>query len=337
MVILVHTSISIADKTPVVMNAALGQFGVQLFFVSSALTLCLSYEQRLDEKHRLLAFLVRRWFRIAPLYLIGILLYFLVSAYREVYLGYCCDFNQNYTLQNILSNVLLLHGLIPQANNNVVPGGWSIGTEVLFYLSFPILYWWLDSTRSILLAWVGHVIVLLCLVLSGLLYVSNNSFTYFNILVQLPVFLSGFLLYRLRNNIQYRLQTIGLFVCLFAFFSLWYYWRFQPVRFLLLPATSGLLFCFVGLHLAKLKRIPQIIIEIGRRSYSMYIFHFLASWHLAPLLDKGFTGIFGGNLSLLINFGVSTLLTFWLAGYSYKYLEKPFVVQGNRIIEKHFQ
>jgi peptidoglycan/LPS O-acetylase OafA/YrhL len=230
-----------------------------------------------------------------------------------------------------------LHGLFPQANNSVVPGGWSIGTEVLFYLSFPFLFWWLDSPRRILQAWVGHVILLLCLVLSGLLYVGNNSFAYFNILVQMPVFLSGFLLYRLRNNNQYLLQAIGLFVCFFACFSLWFYWRFQPIRFLLLPATSGLLFCFVGLHLAKLRNIPQIITEIGRRSYSMYIFHFLASWHLAPLIDKGFTGMLGGNVSLFINFSVSTILTFWLAGYSFKYLEKPFVIQGNRIIEKHFQ
>ena len=164
LVILVHTSQSIADKTPAVMSAALGQFGVQLFFVASALTLCLSYEQRLDEKHRLVAFLLRRWFRIAPLYLIGILLYFLVSAYREIYLGLFCDFYRDYTLLNILSNVLLLHGLIPSANNNVVPGGWSIGTEVLFYLMFPLLFWWLGNLRRILLAWVGHVAALLCLV-----------------------------------------------------------------------------------------------------------------------------------------------------------------------------
>ena len=153
----------------------------------------------------------------------------------------------------------------------------------------------------------------------------------------MPVFLSGFLLFRLRHNNQYRLQAVGLLACLLAFLALWYYWRLEPVRFLLLPAASGLLFCFVGLQLAKLSNIPQIITEIGRRSYSMYIFHFLASWYLAPLLDTGFTGILGGNLSLLINFSVCTMLTFWLSGYSFKYLEKPFVAKGNRIIEKHFQ
>ena len=337
LVILVHTSQSIADKTPAVLSAALGQFGVQLFFVASALTLCLSYNQRMDEKHRLIAFLLRRWFRIAPLYLIGILLYFSVSAYRELHLGLFYDFHQNYTLKKILSNVLLLHGLIPSANNNVVPGGWSIGTEVLFYLAFPLLFWWLGSMRHVLLAWIGYVTVLLCLFLAGLLHVSNNSFAYFNILVQLPVFLSGFLLFHLRYNKQDRLQLIGLLGCLFAFLALWYYWRLQPVRFLLLPAASGMLFCFVGLYLAKLSQFPRIITEIGRRSYSMYILHFLASWHLAPLLDTNITGALGGNLSFLINFFIATMLTFWLSGYSFKYLEKPFVATGGKIIEKHFQ
>ncbi|MDD5389302.1 MAG: acyltransferase [Gallionellaceae bacterium] len=337
MVILVHTSQSIADKTSFVANAALGQFGVQLFFVASALTLCMSYEQRLNDKHRLVSFFLRRWFRIAPLYFIGILLYFLISAYRELYLGLFYDFFQNYSLFNILSNIFLLHGLIPSANNNVVPGGWSIGTEALFYLTFPALYWWLDSIHRILFVWGVYMAILLLLALIGALHVSNNTFTYFSILIQLPVFISGFLLYRLRHITQHPLLASGMWICLVAFLILWYYWRLQPVRFLLLPALSGLLFCFVGLHLARLTHIPRFISEIGRRSYSMYIFHFLAAWHLVPLLDTRITGALGGNLSLLINFFVATILTFWLSGYSFKYLEKYFVAKGNQFIEKRFQ
>lgn len=337
MVILVHTSQSIADKTSFVANAALGQFGVQLFFVASALTLCMSYEQRLNDKHRLVAFLLRRWFRIAPLYFIGILLYLLVSAYRELYLGVFYDFFQNYTLPNIVFNILLLHGLIPAANNNVVPGGWSIGTEVLFYLIFPALYWWLDSLGRVLLVWSLYMAMLLMLATFGFLYVSNNSFAYFNILVQFPVFLSGFLFYRLRHNVWHRLLVPVILLSLLGFLVSWYYWRLQPVRFLLLPALSGLLFCFVGLYLARLSNIPRLISEIGRRSYSMYIFHFVAAWHLVPLLDARYSGALGGGLSLLMNFVVATLLTFWVSGYSYKYLEKYFVARGNRFIERRFQ
>jgi peptidoglycan/LPS O-acetylase OafA/YrhL len=54
---------------------AQGSRGVQLFFVASAFTLCLSYERRKNEKNPLLNFFIRRFFRIAPLFYCGFLFY----------------------------------------------------------------------------------------------------------------------------------------------------------------------------------------------------------------------------------------------------------------------
>ena len=49
-----------------------GQLGVQLFFVASALTLCLSMTERKEATP--VNFYIRRFFRIAPLYYFGIVL-----------------------------------------------------------------------------------------------------------------------------------------------------------------------------------------------------------------------------------------------------------------------
>src|SRR5947209_6454020 len=50
-----------------------GQLGVQLFFVASAVTLCLSMNGRKENSSH--NFYIRRFFRIAPLYYFGIPLY----------------------------------------------------------------------------------------------------------------------------------------------------------------------------------------------------------------------------------------------------------------------
>ena len=56
-----------------------GKMGVQLFFVASAITLCLSTAKR-AERHPVLSFYVRRYFRIAPLYYLAIIFYALYSV-----------------------------------------------------------------------------------------------------------------------------------------------------------------------------------------------------------------------------------------------------------------
>src|SRR5437870_5372237 len=73
MVVVVHTSLSVPALSPKIRNvAAFGQMGVQLFFLVSAYTLARSLTLRSDESSGLARYFIRRWFRIAPLYLCAI-------------------------------------------------------------------------------------------------------------------------------------------------------------------------------------------------------------------------------------------------------------------------
>jgi len=77
MVILVHTSQSIPNLPELAqVLSQLGQTGVQLFFIASAYTLCATVESRRHEPHSVASFYVRRYFRIEPLYYLGIIFYF---------------------------------------------------------------------------------------------------------------------------------------------------------------------------------------------------------------------------------------------------------------------
>ena len=60
---------------PIQLLAAYGQTGVFLFFVTSSFTLCNSAIERQNESNPTRNFFIRRFFRIAPLYYLGILLY----------------------------------------------------------------------------------------------------------------------------------------------------------------------------------------------------------------------------------------------------------------------
>jgi len=74
LVIFVHTAQSVPDMPRWALNITkYGQLGVQLFFVLSAITLIYSTQQREGESSHLKKYFIRRFFRIAPLYYVGIL------------------------------------------------------------------------------------------------------------------------------------------------------------------------------------------------------------------------------------------------------------------------
>jgi peptidoglycan/LPS O-acetylase OafA/YrhL len=96
----------------------LGRFGVQLFFLISGVTILLTYE-KLNQKYinPKELFLIRRFFRIAPLFIV------LGIVYSQ------------------LKSVSLVHTLTPFAlldphRINIIAGGWSIWNEMFFYLLF---------------------------------------------------------------------------------------------------------------------------------------------------------------------------------------------------------
>lgn len=77
-----------------------GQMGVQLFFVASAYTLCLSASRRTEPARN---FYIRRYFRIAPLYYFAIVLYTIVVYTQATFGG--ADRTADYSLFNIAANV----------------------------------------------------------------------------------------------------------------------------------------------------------------------------------------------------------------------------------------
>ncbi|NID14573.1 acyltransferase family protein [Luteibacter yeojuensis] len=115
--------------------AAQGARGVQLFFVVSALTLFLSAAKRSSETAPWLNFYLRRFFRIAPMFYLAFAVYCLAPA---LFKGH--EFPPPGT---VLATLSFTNGWNPAwllGANDVVPGGWSIGVEMSFYIVFPFVF-----------------------------------------------------------------------------------------------------------------------------------------------------------------------------------------------------
>lgn len=141
----------------------LGAKGVQLFYMASAFTLFYSYYNRKDnEVHIIENFFTRRFFRIAPMFYLAIF-YYLIQDWGVLYPEH--DY-RNITVLSIMSHFTFLHGLSPYWQDSVVPGGWSVGVEFIFYLLCPFLFIWIDNKYRatmlyILAIYIGFIVSLI--------------------------------------------------------------------------------------------------------------------------------------------------------------------------------
>jgi len=309
--------------------------GVQLFFVVSAFTLCLSwYNRKKEEKHALLNFYIRRFFRIAPLFYV-VLLYFLYIQ------NYWSGNPNHFSLPNILATIFFLNGFFPAWLNNIVYGGWTIAVEMTFYLCFPLLVSYIKSIRTSL-----FVLLLAMILMQGLrLYLNTlslfhatfSTFTFEFFPSQLPVFLIGIVVFLCLNSpwtlLDRKVFKLSLVVFAFALFAQFLFHVPLIAGHYLYGIFFGLLLVFLTKYPTKLLVNP-ITTHIGKVSYSMYLSHVAILY----ILDRiGFIHLFSTFpilhffyvffLLLLVTTGVSTVL--------FHIIERPGQLIGKKLIDAH--
>lgn len=333
MVVFVHTAVIVNNLNPVVdYFAKYCQMGVQLFFVASAFTLSLSVENRAVESQPLLKYWIRRVFRIAPVYYLGILLY---SSIFIIQKGEITEV----FIKNIITNVFFIHGFYPPAHNSVVPGGWSIGTEMAFYLVFPLLFKiakkYFSVPNKIAYLLLTSILISQVFVLSAIFFgydMYNNGFLYFSLFNQLPCFVVGisyyFYLQNSANNNSYKYDII--FLILFSLVSITLWGLKINYLFSIIPVLTSISFVFLIEIFRKVDRLNiKLIGNIGKVSFSMYLFHFLIIGILDSIIPASLKSY--GIMSLLMLYSITTFLSYLVAQVSFKFIEQPFIKIAKKI------
>lgn len=345
LVILVHTSQTIDSLSYFISRSAkFGQMGVQLFFVLSALTLCFSIEKKKISSRELLRFYLRRFFRIAPLYYCGILLYSSFNIYYNYSTNNAIQISEPYTVKAILANVFLLHGMVPEANNSIVPGGWSIGTEMVFYGIFPFLFL-LYRNVSLLK---GFIISLLFTILCylGIHIVSfyfeidldNHTFIYYNLLNMLPVFIIGIIYYKYlkvekpflgkENRKKMLLTSFAAGAAAFLHFIYFFDVTLTPIIAAIFFITLIEIFKnFTFLNFNWLQRIGQL-------SFSIYVFHFVFAWHVSKIIQQNILTFAAPEVQLLICLSITIIGSICIALFTEKIIERNGIRIGSYVINK---
>lgn len=326
-----------------------GQLGVQLFFIVSSITLCISASTRRNEPYPILNFYSRRIFRIAPAYWVGIFFYMFWSLFMNYHHANKASINPAYTPVNILMNIFFLHGFYPPANNTIVRGGWSIGTEMAFYAIFPLLWaiqsrlklqppparpgkkLWLLPALSILLT----SAILCCIYLLTKETVVLGSFLYYNIVNQLNVFIIGISAYHYLHFLPKK-TSLALFFC-FSVIGV-VIWNLDfPYAFYMVPLVFAIAFAGLSLYFSQLRdtAVMSVLASIGKVSFSMYLFHFAVADMMGVLFHKlSFPLMAGGMIFFLSMFSLTVLITFGIAKISYRFVEQPGIAIGKRLTLK---
>lgn len=339
-----------------------GAFGVQLFFLASAITLCQSMQARQKvDAHPVLFFYLRRLFRIAPLFWAAMVFYWLFPKVMPTF------WLTQYAPEGVHSSyffltAFFLHGWHPYTLNSIVPGGWSIAVEMTFYAFFPIIFFCLNSLkRTAVAALLGLVVIEATLAKWGYAWTRQQFFPavpdkvweYFSahwFPAQLTVFLTGFLVWRLLD--ADRVKTLvkdrfwAAWLLAFAFFILLNLLHgirggfVDPANYIVL-ALAGIIIAISGGALVLC--INPLVCHLGKISYSCYLAHFAALGLTMKLLGLSFspeaaffdTGQALTNLLLFVKIiTIALLMTAAIATVTYHLIETPGIALGRKTIAR---
>jgi peptidoglycan/LPS O-acetylase OafA/YrhL len=294
---------------------------VPLFFGVSAFSLMYSTRIYSDRPNWIKTFLTKRFFRIAPLFYIMLALSILLK------------FNGPMTDRyEIFLNILFGYNLVPGYEGSLVPAGWTLGVEMIFYVTFPIIFILVTRLRTAI------IFGLLTTLFSAAAVVAYDEEA--QILAGMPpnwslasnlcyfgIGVLAYFIWRALEGTEYRLIGGITLACLMAVVIAGL--STQPF----LPAQKILNTLTVGLAVVGAAWLPiwplssRIASFIGERSFSIYLLHPLAIRYLHPLYR-----FFADQLPSQWIYAVAVLATMLIviaaATVTYAFIERPGMALG---------
>ncbi|CAN7372260.1 acyltransferase family protein [Pseudomonas sp. LjRoot263] len=297
------------------------------------------------------SYIIRRAFRIIPIYLLAIFMAALLFNERmsvrmdmpwntpgqmAAVESYWTSITNNVTAY-LMPCLVLLQGVIPDqvlphAGDAFLAPAWSLTLEWQFYLIAPLLVGGFLLKRGKELLVVASLLALLLLTRSGLTF-SYGSF----IPIKLPVFIIGMLTHDLIRHSEGELKNgfligvivlgIGLISRSFASFASVTLWAVLAIVFKLNGRFRQPLITRV-LELSKAPLRNKVLVKLGVLSYSTYLIHILIIDTV--MITARALGYLSGDLVALF-IALSIVITYTASAVIHRYIETPFIDIGKRI------
>lgn len=321
--------------------------GIPLFFIISAFTLYLSMDNKAGEKRKFLKFYLRRFFRIAPLFYLLLILVVLEDVIIQ---------KRPPSWLEVLSNFTFTFNLVPQYSRSLFSDGWTVGVEMLFYLVLPLIFIKVNNIwRSILLFigiyWLSKGGRPLMGTIIGENVMMSTNYNFYNSLHWAYIFPVGvicYLIYKLylpKIRSKYRAPAaLGMLslssIILFVFINNpALYDLYEPLVGLtnwLLMSSIAFVLLIISLSLHPNRLIVNRFTRFyGTISYSLYLIH--------PFLVEPLKQVYGyiydhtiysTDLSLFLCILLTLLIVTPISLLTYRVIESPGIRYGKRIIAK---
>ena len=305
-----------------------GVRGVQLFFIVSGLTLTIAHR---GKPLHLANFAARRFCRIAPMFYLGAALYLTLAAIPAI----DPSFNPiNVAPRDIALTGLFLHGWSIKAYNLVVPGGWSIADEAMFYVAFPLLLLLLRKPARYVVA-LGVIYLL-----AGVTYFAIRRFVHGD-----PRLVQGF--------------AVSFWLCNLPAFATGCWLALRPAAARISPRAGGMIMAaaMTGMVVDSQLRnhsnlLASIILlallvwaaglarpkwlssramtKLGEVSFSLYILHFAVLKFLLPVIRWAQPQL-GWLPTLPLAYAATLLIAASLAALTFRFVEAPFIRLGRTL------
>lgn len=298
----------------------ISSISVEVFFIISGFVLApqilkVAQSQNINNYK---IFLIRRWYRTIPLYILSLLL-------TSIILGQFLSFDffkYLFFVQNFFEIVV---------NIDYFSISWSLSVEEWFYIIFPIfLYIFLKFLKFNNYKTIIYVSIIFMIIIFLLRFININDEEWGSnirrtVLYRLDSIVFGFILFFYKDKIIDKfMNKVWLFVSI-IFISIIIYniliinssqnlILFKIIFHYLIGLWGSLVVLFFYITDKKIKKRPliQINLFLGRISYSIYLFHLMIIYIISSFSVSIILTIV---LFLLIQISISSLL--------YYYFEKP--------------
>lgn len=312
-------------------------YSVHLFFILSAFSLMHSTESRIQQPRWAQEYLIKRFFRIAPLFYVIILF----ELARQIASG-----RNDLDIDTILLSMTFTFNFVPYLD--FVWGGWAVGVEMIFYALFPVLVLTIRTHRSALVFLVISVVV--SYYVRSELHAQHVRLTpqpeldwsYFAFAPNFCFFAMGLYAYRVNHLLDKNSSLMRFAFPLVAMLVIGGLMSFDlgtivkdSGRLDIVIWGFGLMALIVWQSSSPSYILANKVFEFfGERSFSIYLLHpIVITFSERPLVDiYGVLSASLGAYAFFVCAAVVISVTLVFAEFTYRLIEVPGINVGRRLI-----